>query len=45
VTQQPAEYTPPGAAEQNGGWVQDRWSCSQDGDNRTQNGDARSTVL
>ena len=44
VTQQPTEYAPPGATEQDGCRIERRRSCSQDGDNRTQNGDARSTV-
>ena len=44
MTQQPAEYAPPRAAEQDHRRIERSRSCSQDGDNRIQNGNARSTV-
>lgn len=44
MTQQPSQYAPPRGAEQNGCRVESRRSCSQDGNNRIQNGNARSTV-
>ena len=44
VTQEPAEYAAARAAEQDGSGVESRRGCSQDGDKRTQNGDARSTI-
>jgi hypothetical protein len=44
MAEQPPEYAPPRATEQEGCRIESRRSCSQDGDNRTQNGDARSTV-
>jgi hypothetical protein len=44
MAEQPSEYAPPRATEQEGCRIESRRSCSQDGDNRTQNGDARSTV-
>ena len=43
MAKQPSEYAAPRATEQEGCRIERR-SCSQDGDNRTQNGDARSTV-
>ena len=44
VTQQPSKHASPRVTEQEGCRIESRRSCSQDGDNRTQNGDARSTV-
>lgn len=44
MAEQPSEYASPRATEQEGCRIESRRSCSQDGDNRTQNGDARSTV-
>ena len=44
MAEQPSEYAPPRATEQEGCRIESRRSCSQDGDNRTQNGDVRSTV-
>lgn len=44
VTQEPSQDAPPRATEQDGCRVESRRSCSQDGDNRIQNGNARSTV-
>ena len=34
VAQEPGEYTPPGAAKEDGSRVERRWGCSQDGDKR-----------
>ena len=44
VTQEPSQDAPPRAAEQDGCGIERRRSCSQDGDKRIQNGNARSTV-
>jgi hypothetical protein len=45
VTQEPSQDAPPRAAEQNGGRVESCRRCSQDGDNRIQNGNARQQFM
>ena len=35
VAKEPGEYAAPGAAKEDGGRVERRWGCSQDGDKRT----------
>ena len=44
MAQKPGEYTPSGAAKEDGCRVACRWGCSRDGDNRIRNGNTRSTV-
>jgi hypothetical protein len=44
VTEEPSEHTSTRAAEEDGRRVKSKRGCSQDGDKRTQNGDARSTI-
>ncbi len=45
VAEKPSQHAPPRATEQDGGRVEGRRSCPQDGDKRIQNGNTRSTMV
>jgi hypothetical protein len=44
VAEEPSEHASTGAAKKEDRWVESQEGCSPDGDKRTQNGYARSTV-